>query len=69
MVTLISGAAGGDAKAGDTVTVSVHGQNYAGTIVDDNGQLRYEVALPKTALQEGKNDVVVTLVSHDSVGK
>ena len=68
MVTLISGAAGGDAKAGDTVTVSVHGQNYAGTIVDDNGQLRYEVALPKTALQEGKNDVVVTLVSHDSVG-
>lgn len=68
MVTLISGEAGGDAKAGDAVTVSVHGQNYAGTIVDDNGQLRYEVALPKTALQEGKNDVVVTLVSHDSVG-
>lgn len=68
MVTLLSGEAGGDAKAGDAVTVSVHGQNYAGTIVDDNGQLRYEVALPKTALQEGKNDVVVTLVSHDSVG-
>lgn len=68
MVTLISGEAGGDAKAGDAVTVSVHGQNYAGTIVDDNGQLRYEIALPKTALQEGKNDVVVTLVSHDSVG-
>lgn len=68
MVTLISGDAGGDAKAGDAVTVSVHGQNYAGTIVDDNGQLRYEVALPKTALQEGKNDVVVTLVSHDPVG-
>ncbi|MGU0039950.1 retention module-containing protein [Citrobacter freundii complex sp. 2025EL-00176] len=68
MVTLISGEAGGDAKAGDAVTVSVHGQNYAGTIVDANGQLRYEVALPKTALLEGKNDVVVTLVSHDSVG-
>ncbi|MDN8557521.1 retention module-containing protein [Citrobacter werkmanii] len=67
MVTLISGEAGGDAKAGDAVTVSVQGQNYAGTIVDDNGQLRYEIALPKTALQEGKNDVVVTLVSHDSV--
>ncbi|MFL4399519.1 retention module-containing protein [Citrobacter portucalensis] len=68
MVTLISGAAGGDARAGDVVTVSMHGQNYTGTVVNDNGQLRYEVALPKTALLEGKNEVVVSLVSHDVAG-
>lgn len=68
MVTLISGAAGGDARAGDVVTVSMRGQNYTGTVVNDNGQLRYEVALPKTALLEGKNEVAVTLVSHDAVG-
>lgn len=68
MITLISGVAGGDAKAGDAVTVSVQGQNYAGTVVNDNGQLRYEVALPKGTLLEGKNDVVVTLVSHDAAG-
>ncbi|MDM3220138.1 Ig-like domain-containing protein, partial [Citrobacter sp. Cf088] len=32
------------------------------------GQMRYEVALPKGTLLEGKNDVVVTLVSHDAAG-
>ena len=68
MTTLISGMAGGDAKAGDTVTVSVQGQNFTGTVVDDNGELRYEVAVPVGTLHEGKNAVVVTLVSHDAVG-
>ncbi|MFH3159952.1 retention module-containing protein [Citrobacter portucalensis] len=68
MTTLISGVAGGDAKAGDTVTVSVQGQSFTGTVVDDNGELRYEVAVPVGTLKEGKNAVVVTLVSHDAVG-
>ena len=68
MTTLISGMAGGDAKAGDAVTVSVQGQNFTGTVVDDNGELRYEVAVPVGTLKEGKNAVVVTLVSHDAVG-
>ena len=68
MTTLISGVAGGDAKAGDTVTVSVQGQSFTGTLVDDNGELRYEVAVPVGTLKEGKNAVVVTLVSHDAVG-
>ena len=68
MPTLISGVAGGDAKAGDAVVISVQGLKFAGTVVDDNGQMRYEVALPKGTLLEGKNDVVVTLVSHDAAG-
>ncbi|HBU6169179.1 TPA: retention module-containing protein [Citrobacter freundii] len=68
MPTLISGVAGGDAKAGDPVTISVQGLKFAGTVVDDNGQMRYEVALPNGTLLEGKNDVVVTLVSHDAAG-
>jgi ribosomal 50S subunit-recycling heat shock protein len=68
MTTLISGVAGGDARVGDAVTVNVQGQNFSGTVVDDNGQLRYEVALPKGVLLEGNNDVVVTLFSHDAAG-
>ncbi|MEH0017970.1 Ig-like domain-containing protein, partial [Citrobacter portucalensis] len=60
MTTLISGVAGGDAKAGDAVTVSVRGQSFTGTVVDDNGELRYEVAVPVGTLKEGKNAVVVT---------
>ncbi|MBJ9296770.1 retention module-containing protein [Citrobacter werkmanii] len=68
MTTLISGVAGGDARVGDAVTVNVQGQNFSGTVTDDNGQLRYVVALPTGVLLEGKNDVVVTLVSHDAAG-
>lgn len=68
MTTLINGVAGGDAKPGDAVSVSVQGQIFTGTVVDDNGQMRYEVALPTGTLAEGKNDVVVTLVSHDAAG-
>ncbi|EGT0662587.1 retention module-containing protein [Citrobacter werkmanii] len=68
MTTLISGVAGGDAKVGDAVTVNVQGQNFSGTVTDDNGQLHYVVALPTGVLLEGKNDVVVTLVSHDAAG-
>ncbi|MGU3836095.1 Ig-like domain-containing protein [Citrobacter portucalensis] len=37
-------------------------------MVDDNGELRYKVAVPVGTLKEGKNAVVVTLVSHDVVG-
>ncbi|MBN4860433.1 Ig-like domain-containing protein, partial [Citrobacter freundii] len=66
MTTLISGVAGGDAKAGDTVTVSVQGQDFTGKVVNINGEQRYEVAVPVGTLKEGKNAVVVTLVSHDA---
>ncbi|MDM2800848.1 Ig-like domain-containing protein, partial [Citrobacter sp. Cpo109] len=37
-------------------------------VVDDNGELRYEVAVPVGTLKEGKNAVVVALVSHDAAG-
>ncbi|MCX9034419.1 Ig-like domain-containing protein, partial [Citrobacter portucalensis] len=61
MTTLINGVAGGDAKAGDTVTVSVQGQDFTGKVVNINGEQRYEVAVPVGTLKEGKNAVVVTL--------
>lgn len=37
-------------------------------MINDNGQLRYEVVLPHGTLHEGKNAVVATLVSHDALG-
>lgn len=48
--------------------ISVHGQDFNGTVVNDNGQLRYEVVLPHGTLHEGKNAVVATLLSHDAAG-
>ncbi|MFB0713955.1 retention module-containing protein, partial [Buttiauxella noackiae] len=69
MPTMIAGDAGGDAKAGDPVTVTVQGQQFHGVVVvDDNGKLRYEVPVPSSLLKEGANDVQVQLVSHDSAG-
>lgn len=68
MPTMIGGVAGGDAQAGDPVTVTVQGQNFHGVVVNDNGQLRYEVAVPTNLLNEGANDVQVQIVSHDNAG-
>ncbi|HGN9372381.1 TPA: retention module-containing protein [Citrobacter pasteurii] len=68
MPTLISIVAGGDAKVGDAVTISVAGQHFAGKVVDVHGQLHYDVLVPTGVLQEGKNDVVAKLISHDKSG-
>jgi ribosomal 50S subunit-recycling heat shock protein len=68
MPTMITGVAGGDAQAGDPVTVTVHGQQFHGVVVNDNGQLRYNVPVPTNQLNEGKNDVKVEVVSHDAAG-
>ncbi|WP_244202427.1 retention module-containing protein [Buttiauxella warmboldiae] len=66
--TLIAGEVGGDAKAGDPITVTVQGQQFHGVVVDDNGQLGYEVPVPTSLLHEGANDVQVQVVSHDAAG-
>ncbi|WBM71398.1 Ig-like domain-containing protein [Buttiauxella sp. WJP83] len=66
--TLITGGVRGDAKEGDPVVVTVNNQTFTGVVVNDHGNLRYEVPAPTSALHEGKNDVVVTLTSHDALG-
>ncbi|WP_183270522.1 retention module-containing protein [Buttiauxella sp. A111] len=66
--TLITGGVSGDAKEGDPVVVTVNNQTFTGVVVNNHGHLRYEVPVPTSALHEGKNDVVVTLTSHDALG-
>ncbi|MCE0811767.1 retention module-containing protein, partial [Buttiauxella sp. W03-F01] len=68
MPTLIAGEVGGDAKAGDPITVTVQGQQFHGVVINDNGQLRYEVPVPTRLLHEGANDVQVQVISHDAAG-
>ncbi|MGB7800671.1 retention module-containing protein [Buttiauxella sp.] len=68
MPTMITGLAGGDAQAGDPVTVTVGGRDFHGVVVNNNGQLSYEVPVPTQLLKEGANDVTVQLVSHDAAG-
>nr|WP_233338228.1 Ig-like domain-containing protein [Buttiauxella sp. W03-F01] len=68
MPTMISGVVSGDAQAGDHVVVSVNGQNFYGTVTDENGQLRYTVPVATAALSEGSNDVQVMVTGTDSAG-
>ncbi|OAT22803.1 hypothetical protein M977_01428 [Buttiauxella gaviniae ATCC 51604] len=68
MPTFISGNVTGDAQAGDHVVVSVNGHNYNGVVVDNNGQLRYEVPVPTAVLNEGSNDVQVMVTGVDASG-
>ncbi|QMB04965.1 retention module-containing protein [Citrobacter freundii] len=69
MPTLISGAVTGDAQPGDPVAVQVNGQTFNGVVVtDEHGALRYNVAVPTSALHEGRNDVQVTVIGVDTAG-
>ncbi|OLO07286.1 hypothetical protein BTW08_13660, partial [Salinicola sp. MH3R3-1] len=62
----VSGTAGGDAAQGDTVTVSVGGQNYT-TTVGANGI--FSVAVPGTVLANAGTDSIRASVSHtDAAG-
>ncbi|QLY70755.1 retention module-containing protein [Citrobacter freundii] len=69
MPTLISGAVTGDAQPGDPVAVQVNGQTFNGVVItDEHGALRYHVAVPTSALHEGRNDVLVTVTGVDTAG-
>ncbi|WP_333494822.1 retention module-containing protein [Kluyvera sp. CHPC 1.251] len=68
MPMLISGDVGGDAKAGDPVTVTIDGHEYYGVVTNDNNQLRYSVTVPTSVLNEGENALTVKVVSHDPAG-
>ncbi|MCE0827396.1 retention module-containing protein [Buttiauxella sp. A2-C2_NF] len=68
MPTMVTGVVGGDAQAGDPVMVTVGGRDFHGVVVNDNGQLRYEIPVPSSLLQEGNNDIQVQVTSHDAAG-
>ncbi|WP_279586337.1 Ig-like domain-containing protein [Buttiauxella sp. BIGb0552] len=60
---------GKDAKIGDVVEVTVHGNSYFGTVFEGaGGRLLYNVPVPRDMLQEGKNDVQVKVSSYDKAG-
>ncbi|WP_114403762.1 Ig-like domain-containing protein, partial [Kushneria phyllosphaerae] len=62
----ITGRSGGDAAAGDTVTVSVGGQNYSAT-VGQNGA--FSVTVPGSVLASAGANSVSASVSHtDAAG-
>ncbi|MBK7675189.1 MAG: Ig-like domain-containing protein [Candidatus Accumulibacter sp.] len=65
----VTGTVGGDAKAGDTVTLTVNGQNFTGTVVDTAGVLGFAIAVPGADLSaDGDKTIAASITTTDAAG-
>ncbi len=65
----VTGTVGGDAKAGDTVTLTVNGQNFTGTVVDTAGVLTFAIAVPGADLvADGDKTIDASITTTDAAG-
>ncbi|MBK7675186.1 MAG: Ig-like domain-containing protein [Candidatus Accumulibacter sp.] len=65
----VTGTVGGDAKAGDTVTLTVNGQNFTGTVVDTAGVLTFAIAVPGADLSaDGDKTIAASITTTDAAG-
>ncbi|OWT62168.1 hypothetical protein CEY09_22765, partial [Achromobacter marplatensis] len=64
----VTGKVGGDVKVGDTVTLTVNGQDYTGKVVDlGNGSLGYSINVPGSELAKDSN-VHASVTATDNAG-
>ncbi|MBK7675190.1 MAG: Ig-like domain-containing protein [Candidatus Accumulibacter sp.] len=65
----VTGKVGGDAKAGDTVTLTVNGQNFTGTVVDTAGVLTFAIAVPGAdLLADADKTITASITTTDAAG-
>ncbi|MBK7675185.1 MAG: Ig-like domain-containing protein [Candidatus Accumulibacter sp.] len=65
----VTGTVGGDAKAGDTVTLTVNGQNFTGTVVDTAGVLTFAIAVPGAdLLADADKTITASITTTDAAG-
>ncbi|RPH20089.1 Ig-like domain-containing protein, partial [Buttiauxella warmboldiae] len=66
--TAVTGTVSGDAKAGDTVTLTVNGNTFTGTVeVQHDGSLGYRIPVTTTDLVSGQT-VHATITTTDAAG-
>ena len=65
--TSVSGTVGGETKAGDTVTLSVNGHTFTGTVTGAPGSLVYSIAVTTADLVADKN-VHASVTATDAAG-
>ncbi|RPH20090.1 Ig-like domain-containing protein, partial [Buttiauxella warmboldiae] len=66
--TPVTGTVSGDAKAGDTVTLTVNGNTFTGTVeVQHDGSLGYRIPVTTTDLVSGQT-VHATITTTDAAG-
>ncbi|WP_217423516.1 Ig-like domain-containing protein, partial [Uliginosibacterium aquaticum] len=59
----ITGVVGGDAKVGDTVTLTVNGKDFSGTVVSTAGVLGFSIAVPGADLVADSDATIQASVS------
>ena len=59
----ITGTVGGDAKAGDTVTLTVNGKTFTGPVVDTAGTLGFSIDVPGADLVADSNSSIDASIS------
>ncbi|MBL8374548.1 retention module-containing protein, partial [Accumulibacter sp.] len=65
----VTGKVGGDAKAGDTVTLTVNGQTFTGNVVDTAGVLTFAIAVPGAdLLADGDKTIAASITTTDAAG-
>ncbi|MBK7675188.1 MAG: Ig-like domain-containing protein [Candidatus Accumulibacter sp.] len=65
----VTGTVGGDAKVGDTVTLTVNGQTFTGTVVDTAGVLTFAIAVPGAdLLADADKTITASITTTDAAG-
>ena len=65
----ITGTVGGDAQAGDTVTLTVNGKEFAGQVVATGGSLGFSIDVPGADLvADGDKTIDAKVVTTDAAG-
>ncbi len=65
----VTGTVGGDAKVGDTVTLTVNGQNFTGLVVNNAGVLGFAIAVPGADLSaDGDKTIAASITTTDAAG-
>ncbi|MBK7675183.1 MAG: Ig-like domain-containing protein [Candidatus Accumulibacter sp.] len=65
----VTGTVGGDAKAGDTVTLTVNGQNFTGLVVNNAGVLGFAIAVPApTSWADADRTIDARVTTTDAAG-
>ena len=65
--TTVGGTVGGDAKAGDTVTLTVNNHTYNATVVNVGGTLRYSTDVNTSDIQ-ADHSIDAKVVTYDAAG-
>jgi hypothetical protein len=65
----VTGTVGGDVKVGDTVTLTINGNDYTGPVFDDNGTFKFSIDVAGSDLAADSDKVIdASVTTSDTAG-